>query len=324
MPNFISIKRNEIHIKGFSISRRETVKESVNRILLEQIDYILKYCKTDQKDVHRAIHEIRKSIKRIRAVLRLIREEIGYSSYYRENVFYREMNRSVSDIRSYNVLVLSLEKLQSDLSKTIPAETFEPLIVSIRELREKILSRMFYADRILHDLSRNLLEAKKRIPTLSLENESFEVFAGGMRRMYRQSRNYLSKAQENPDTHHLHDMRKRMKYLWYHLEILNPIYPASLKVHADSLENITENLGVHHDMELLSEFLHNSDTKLEPRIIETLLDACEFKKSALLSNIWIKAGVAFSEEPGALIDRMGEYWKIYYSQTSQKHKPQIP
>ncbi|MCK4751050.1 MAG: CHAD domain-containing protein, partial [Bacteroidales bacterium] len=80
-------------MNGFSISKRETVKENIDRILLEQVDYILGHCEGEQEDMHKSIHEIRKSIKRIRAVLRLIREEIGYSTYYRENVFYRDISR---------------------------------------------------------------------------------------------------------------------------------------------------------------------------------------------------------------------------------------
>lgn len=303
-------------MKGFSISKRGNVKENINRILLGQIDYSLKHCTGDQKDVHKSIHEIRKSIKRIRAVLRLIREEIGYSSYYRENVFYRNINRSTSDFRTYDVLVLTLEMLRSDLSKTIPGETFEPLIESVREQREKMLSGMLSADGVLHDLSENFLQAKERISDLPIEHDNFEVFAGGLHRMYQQGRDYLSTARKNPEAHHLHDMRKRMKYLWHQIEILRPVYPGPLKAYADSLENITGNLGVYHDLDVLSEFLQKDDTGLKERIQETLLDACEHKKAALLLKIWSRAGAAFSEKPRALVYRMGEYWKIYYRITS--------
>ncbi|MFC2116674.1 CHAD domain-containing protein [Bacteroidota bacterium] len=314
--NFISIKQDEGHTKGFSISRRETVKENINRILLEQIDYILKHCDTEQKDVHKSIHEIRKSIKRIRAVLRLIREEIGYSSYYRENVFYRDMNRSISDLRSYNVLLLTLKMLQSDLSNTIPAETFKPMIESILEQRDKIQSRLFSADRIFHDISMNLLEAKKRIPMLPIDHNSFEAFNRGMHRIYRQGRNYLSVAEENPDVHHLHDMRKRTKYLWYHIEILKPIYPVQLEAYAEALEIISEDLGVYHDLDLMSEYMRENNTGLQERILESLQEVCEIKKSVLLPGILSQAGAAFSEEPGAFVDRMGVYWKIYHTQNS--------
>jgi len=303
-------------MKGFSISRRQNVKENINRILLGQVDYILEHCENDQKDMHASIHEIRKSIKRIRAVLRLIREEIGYSTYYRENVFYRDMSRSISDLRTYNVLILSLENLLSDLSKNLPSKKVEPLIASIRLQRDNKLSEILTDDKALRDLSVSFTEARKRIPDLPVEHDGFEVFAGGIFRMYQQGKDFLSSAQTETGTHLLHNMRKRMKYLWYQIEILKPIYPGALKAFANSLEDISERLGIYHDLAVLSEFLQEHDGGLEGKIQETLQDACEFKKSALLKGILRKAGTAFSEEPEALVQRMDEYWKVYYRQKS--------
>lgn len=301
-------------MKGFSISKRENVKESVSRILLGQIDYILKHCESEQKDIHISIHEIRKSIKRIRAVLRLIREEIGYSTYYRENVFYREINRSISDLRTYNVLLLTLESLQSDLSGKIPSESLKPVTDLVREQRERKLSEILSDDKILKDLSVSFTGAKARIPDLPIERNSFKAFSGGVFRMYRQGKDYLIQARKDPDMHHLHDMRKRMKYLWYQVEILRPIYPGMLKAYGKSLENVSEKLGVYHDLAVASEFLRKNYGGLRDEIHETLLEACEFKKSALLPGLLKKSGVLFSEEPESLVQRLGEYWKIYYQQ----------
>jgi len=225
-------------MKNFRISKRETVRDNIMRILLEQVDYILELCENEQEDMHRSIHEIRKSIKRIRAVLRLIREEIGYSSYYRENVFYRDINRTTSDLRTYYVLAQTLEKFSSDLSKKIPAENMEPLIRSMSDKKEKLLSGIISSKGLLKNLSSEFRKARTRIPDLPIEHNGFEVFRGGVSRMYRQGRDYLITAKKKPDMHLLHDMRKRMKYLWYHMEILKPIYPGTLKAYANSLEHI--------------------------------------------------------------------------------------
>jgi CHAD domain-containing protein len=301
-------------MNGFSISKRESVKENIDRILYEQIDYILGHCNREQEDIHVSIHEIRKSIKRIRAVLRLIREEIGYSTYYRENVFYRDINRSISELRTYNVLALTLESLKKDISGNFSEEVIDPMIESIREQRESLLAQVMSEDRVLSGLSKKFSKARKRIPGMPIEHDGFEVFAGGIFRMYRQGKEYLLAARKDPDMHHLHDMRKRMKYLWYHIEILRPIYPGLLKAYANSLEKITEKLGVYHDLAVLTEYLQHEDAGLRKNYQETLLDACEFRKSSILPGVMRNAGALFSEEPESLVQRMGEYWKIYYRQ----------
>jgi len=309
----MEVQRNIM--KGFRISKRESVKENINRILLEQIDYILKHCKNEPEDMHISIHEIRKSIKRIRAILRLIREEIGYSSYYRENVFYRDIGRSISDLRTYNVLVLMLEDLKNNLDGSITTEALEPLIESVGMQREKLLFGILSDKRILYDLSVKFAEARSRIAELPIEKDSFEVFSGGIYRMYRQGKDLFLSVRKDPSMHQLHDLRKRMKYLWYQIEIIRPIYPGPLKAYASSLENIADKLGVYHDLAVLSKYLNEVDRGLKKGHKQTLMDACEFKKEALLPDIMRMTGAALSEEPGALLHRMNEYWKIYYRQS---------
>ena len=122
-------------------------------------------------------------------------------------------------------------------------------------------------------------------------------------------------AKEKSDSHQLHDMRKRMKYLWYHIEILRPIYPGPLKAFANSLENISEKLGIYHDIDVLEEYLEQNQNLLERKYQQTLLDACEFKKTAILPGILRMSEAAYIEEPEAFMLRMGEYWKIFYRQT---------
>jgi len=298
-------------MNSFSISKRESVKENINRILSDQVGYILEHCRGEQKDIHYSIHEIRKSIKRIRALLRLIREEIGYSTYYRENIFFRDINRSISDLRTYNVLNITLKKFQTDLSNTIPGETFEPLIKSIIEQRDLLLSGMLSKDSALNNLPEKILEAGDRIRKLPVEQNGFEVFEGGLQRTYRQGRKYFSIAYENPGMHPLHDMRKRIKYLWYQMEILKPVHPGIMRAIFNSLGKISEGLGVYHDLDVLTEYLQNNDTQLEPRVVETLIDASELKKTTLLPRIWKQAGPIYSEKPGAFVGRMNEYWRYY-------------
>jgi len=303
-------------MKGFRISERETVKETIHRILHEQVDSILENCDNKQDDLHKSIHEIRKSIKRIRAVLRLMREEIGYSSYYRENVFYRDINRSTSDLRSYNVLIHTLETLQAGLSDTLEPEKINPLIEEIKTQRDGMLEQILSSDRVLKDLSSRFKEGRLRIPNLPIHKNNFDALAGGIERMYRQGIKYLEASQKEPDVHNLHDMRKRMKYLWYQIEILKPIYPGLLKAFASALESISEKLGTYHDLEVLSEYLSENKTGLEDWLNDTLKEACEFKKSAMLPKIFKQAEAIYTEEPDALIHRLEGYWKIYYRPTS--------
>jgi hypothetical protein len=84
-----------------------------------------------------------------------------------------------------------------------------------------------------------------------------------------------------------------------------------MKAYATTLETIAENLGVYHDLQVLQEFLAQSEIIPDARISEALQEACIAKKSMLLRHIWPLADAAYSEKPRAMLIRLASYWKVY-------------
>jgi CHAD domain-containing protein len=265
----------------------------------------------DQEEVHKSIHESRKSMKRIRAVLRMIRDEIGYSSYYRENTFYRDLSRKLSDIRNFEVLSDSVKNLGEDLSNTIPPEVFALLEEELGRQRNMEMESQAGLTQMLKEIAAKIEIVRDRIYDFPITHNDFRAFEGGLFRMYRQGKRYLSDARKNPSPSLLHDLRKRMKYFWYQVESSQPIFPGPMKAYAGTLESIAENLGVYHDLDLLQEFLSGSSVIPDHQINETLQEACLAKKSMLLHNTWPMADIAYSEKPAAMVNRLASYWKIY-------------
>jgi CHAD domain-containing protein len=299
-------------MKGFSISNSESVSINIHRILSDQFHNIIQQSEKDQKEVHKSVHEIRKSMKRIRAFLRMIRDEIGYSSYYRENVFYRDLGRQLSDIRNFEVLSESIQHLQKDLSGTIPSDVFASLEGELARQQHKVVQSDAALSQLLKEIAAKVAMTKDRIYDFSIRHNDFRAFEGGIFRIYRQGKQYLNKASTNPSPELLHDLRKRMKYFWHHVEVLHPIFPGPMKAYAGSLEKITENLGTYHDIQVLQEFLSESEQIQDPVIYEALQEACGAKQSMLLYELWPMAERAYSEEPKAMVDRLASYWKVYF------------
>lgn len=306
-------------MKGFSITNSESIAGNIHRILLEQLDYIKMQSEREQEDVHKAIHEIRKSIKRIRAVLRMIRDEIGYSSYYRENVFYRDLSRKLSEIRNFEVLSGSIRTLQKDLSNTIPADVFISLEEELGRQQEEVTGGPARLNQLLKKTAGEIDNGRERINDFPIKHDDFGALEGGLFRMYRQGRRYLRDARKNPSPAQLHDLRKRMKYFWYQVDILQPIFPGPMKAYASTLETIGENLGVYHDLQVMQEFLAGSEIIPDARVNEALQEACIARKSMLLQNIWPMAGMAYSEKPRAMVDRLASYWEVYARSTNDQY-----
>lgn len=312
-------------MNGFSISNTESISINIHRILLEQFHYILMQSEKGQEEVHKSIHETRKSMKRIRAVLRMIRDEIGYSSYYRENTFYRDLSRELSEIRNFEVLSNSIQNLRQDLSNTISPDVFALLEEELGRQRKMVMGGEAGLSKLLKEIAGKVESARDRIYDFPIRHNDFRVFEGGLFRMYRQGKRYLRDARNNPSPTHLHDLRKKMKYFWYQVEILQPIFPGPMKAYASTLETIAENLGVYHDLQVLQEFLVESNVIPDQKVNETLQEACLARKSMLLYNIWPMADIAYSEKPAAMVNRLASYWKVYIrSEYNQNHEISHP
>jgi CHAD domain-containing protein len=307
-------------MKGFSISNTESISINIHRILLDQFHYIIMESEKGQEEVHKSIHETRKSMKRIRAVLRMIRDEIGYSSYYRENTFYRDLSRELSEIRNFEVLSGSIKNLQEDLSNTIPADVFSLLYEELDRKRSLVMGDRAGLSQLLKEIAGKVEIARDRIYDFPIRHDDFRAFEGGLFRMYRQGKRYLREAKKNPSPTKMHDLRKRLKYFWYQVEILQPIFPGPMRAYASTLETAAENLGDYHDLQVLQEFLGKSNTIPDNKISETLHEASLARQSMLLYNIWPMVEIVYSEKPSAIVKRLASYWRVYaHSEYDQNH-----
>ena len=94
---------------AFRFRLAETFEEGCQRIAREQIERAQAQLKGPD-DVTTAVHETRKSLKRLRALLRLIRPAIGESVFHHENTQLREIARILSSARDRHVLLETVAK----------------------------------------------------------------------------------------------------------------------------------------------------------------------------------------------------------------------
>ena len=88
-----------------------SVQESVKLIAKDLIIEAISECNSVLLSNHEIVHSVRKKCKRIRALLRIVRPQIG-SSYKPGNIFFRDIGRKLSCIRDQHVLSETLDKLR--------------------------------------------------------------------------------------------------------------------------------------------------------------------------------------------------------------------
>src|ERR1700683_1806158 len=96
---------------SFQLAADEPVGKSIKQIVRKQMESAQALLRPRLlRD--EAVHEVRKHFKRIRAVLRLVRGELGEQIYHRENICFRDAGRPLTEIRDARVLLETLEQLR--------------------------------------------------------------------------------------------------------------------------------------------------------------------------------------------------------------------
>src|SRR5829696_5999977 len=89
-----------------------------------------------------AVHQARKNVKKSRALLRLVRSELGDKIYRRENRSLRDAARTVAHVRDADVMVETGEALQEHFAGRLPAKAFDDLRKALKRQADDARSRI--------------------------------------------------------------------------------------------------------------------------------------------------------------------------------------
>jgi CHAD domain-containing protein len=225
--------------RSFRLREREPVRDGLVRIAIGQVDSAIENLENGSEG---AVHAARKSFKRLRAVLRLARDQLGEEVYRRENRGLRDLGRQLSGARDSEVLLETLDSVTG----ACPAPA---------GLRESLAGEHALAAQQLgtHSALRELHELRDRIACWPLESDEIENLKPGFRRIYRRARRAYSRAQRDPTVENLHELRKRTKDVWYSAQVLRPASPKRMKRLARSAHELSDLIGQEHDLAILAE-----------------------------------------------------------------------
>lgn len=292
----------------FRFLRETTLGENIHRVLEEELHKAYQHL-TLTDPPHKGIHEARKGHKKIRAVLRLIRFSINHEEYLHANIYYRDTARVLSNIRDATALIEAID----DLKSYAPVQFEEPIYQSIRQKfveRRDLLSQKALPEDELRETAANRLRAYQRQTlALPLSGNQFELIKAGLMKIYRQGWDGLQKVKKHPDMENIHDWRKRIKYLWYQLTLLAPVWPKILNSLTNELKQLSDWLGTWRDIGLVLETL-----ELEPGL---LTDQAEiFRLTRISEQVRIKLLTAslqlgeniYADPPKYFTSKTEKYW----------------
>ncbi len=297
---------------AFLLEQRENLAEGLRRIVMEEISLALKYLELGGKDREKDIHEARKSFKKIRAVFKLIRGELSVIKYRRENSCFRDLGKKLSAVRDLAVRLETLEKIRKTARRNRLVLNMDPLLIETRRIYFIARRRIQPGHPSLIQSREILFRAQRRVRRITLTNDQFSALYPGLSMVYRRGRDQMVFLWFYPTDEGFHEWRKQVKNLWYHVRILQNIWPAVMDGLNKSLHDLSEYLGQEHDYTELLKFV-DSHAKLfkETQNWRDTVSLIHRKKIFLRNRSLSIARKIYLEDPDLFCQRLQGYWETW-------------
>ncbi|WP_339806515.1 CHAD domain-containing protein [uncultured Marinobacter sp.] len=204
------------------------------------------------RDPERGVHEARKNCKEIRALLRLIRPQIGKTEFRFRQAFYQSVANQLSGNRDAVVREKTWQNLVTEVP-TMQSPGYE-IVAQFLSTQDKLDPEDENGRDFLLELAREV-ESEIDAPRQWNLPETLPDLIPNLKRIYQTARDAERKANTSDDIEEFHRFRKRTKDLFYCMRVLRPMFGKGLKSSVDDLEALTELQGIANDHAVLLAYL---------------------------------------------------------------------
>jgi CHAD domain-containing protein len=290
--------------RSYALQHDESLPDGIRRIAIGRIDHALDELRgATDSGPEEAVHEARKDMKKLRALLRLVRGEVGDKFYRRESLAFRDAGRELAGVRDADVMLATLAALAERYPDEMSAEAAGPLrqALEAHRIRTSGGGRGQAAGAAVEILE----EARKRVPDWPVETDGFAAVEDGLGRIYRQGRRGYRATEKEASVENVHEWRKRVKDLWYHLTILRGSWKPVMNALADEAHELSDRLGDDHDLAVLLEWTdeHAGD---RPDALDELVAR---RRGELEGEALGYGRRLYADKPGAFVDRVEGWWR---------------
>ncbi|HEX4837149.1 MAG TPA: CHAD domain-containing protein [Solirubrobacteraceae bacterium] len=249
------------------------------------------------------VHEARKTIKRMRALARLLRDELGEQELDHVNKSLRDAAQRLARARDAEVRLATLQHLRARHPKALALEGIEQLRTRLERERDEAGEPAPE-----HDVLSDIGDMRRALSRWNLVDHDFEAIAPGLRRIYRGGRRRYARVirEHARDAEAVHDWRKRVKSLYYALDMLGGTSAKGTQGATRRAERLGDLLGEEHDLWLLSAYVEEHPDAFgdDAAASKTLLALTERRRKRLRERALGVGARLYELRPGDFIRRV--------------------
>ena len=292
---------------ALTLKRKESVSKGLRRLAQRQIRASQKALKNCER--LDAVHEVRKGVKRLRALLRLGRAALRGSDYQQCMGDLRRLARQLSAARDAQVKLNALRALEArfhDGKSRRQFGQFEEMLKADCRKEQAGLEQEGAPGKT----GRSLEALASGYSSLRPKRSGWKAIAPGVKRTYRNGRRRYLEARRKGMAEDFHEWRKRVKDLSYQAEMLRKVCPEDMVAIEKELKRLGETLGDDHDLVILTECVAmNRFTGRDEKAAHALVALADSRQRRLRSRALAIGGRLYAEKPSLFCKRLNRYWK---------------
>jgi CHAD domain-containing protein len=278
---------------SYRIEKNEALSAALGRIAAEEIALAM----TELRRPNRAeaMHNTRKSLKRLRSLLRSLRVAFPKPLFRRENRRLAAAGRKIAPLRDVHVQLRALKKLSTPNAAT-------------KKIERNLLRHQDACTRKIPALRRAVRQmlsaSRETFASLPAAQATPAHLAAGVKRVYKRGRAALKTARRKTTPESLHEWRKQAKILGHGLDLMERLCPKEAGTMMERTEQLCETLGDDHDLFLVLQVLCREDAARPAGDYRRLARLISAKRGRLQKQAFKLGKKIFGEKPGQFGNRL--------------------
>jgi CHAD domain-containing protein len=291
---------------AYRLKGRKPVATELSRIVAKEFDKALEELSGNSvASSGEAVYEARKSVKKIRAVLRLLRTDLG-DPYGTQNRRLRNIAHQLAPLRDVDATAEIVKSLRDHYPRLLTRSVFTSVYRGFLARKRRVATRLD-ASRLLPGVMRNL----RRMATSTVRQvrrvADADAVTTGIRRGYRRARNAMGQVHAHPEDVRLHAWRRRVKDHWYHMRLLEDLNGHAHR-RARRLKRLERWLGDDHNLVLMRATILNAPTRFGDQRATTLVLGCGVKYQMALRRRALNLGDRLFKDKPRVFHRSIDAW----------------
>ena len=290
------------------------VADELRRVMRDELRLVVDSCTTyaswqiRQRGV--AIRRARRSLKRVRAVLELVKSGMDSEIHESLRVQARDIGRVLGPLRDRDVSRDLLARLEKDAGGRSRKEAVRLANVLLMASQPDLGIRDHRADEeVVAEAGQDSVTLLDTVETVDLDDVDRDCVLDGFERMWDRGRKRFHSKDHDRDTEWFHDTRKRAIRLQLALSPLIEIRRPELTESIRSFRRTANALGDEHDLAVLWDLVETNARHLgDPKVVKRIRSEIDRRRADLRWKGMRRGFKALKQKPAKARARLEKWW----------------